>query len=278
MAGEAGATSGFPWAAFGQVATTVVGGHYSRQLSRTNYQMQLSDHRLAQAQFGYQQRIGAAQHGVAVAQAQAQNQITNAQNQMARVEAGMQNFMTAENNRRRMEGIGAAVEAATVNLARNRDSSVAESFEARISSAEQMGAYAANAALAGVGGASVDAIESSMRLKDARATEYHTRNAGYADYDALSEIVGLKASMYTSLDRTVSLPGMNFSHASAGVYVPGVFTQRAPRDRTSGSLGMDLLGFALGNRTGAGQIADYAGSFFKTQSRPALPFSDTGDY
>lgn len=277
MAATTTAASGFPWAAFGQAATAVVGGYYNRQTSRMNYQMQLSDHRLAQAQFGYQQRIGAAQHGVAVAQAQAQNQITNAQNQMARVEAGMQNFMTAENNRRRMEGIGAAVEAATVNLARNRDSTVAESFEARISTAEQMGAYAANAALAGVSGASVDAIETSMRLKDARADEYRTRNAGYVDYDALSEITGLKAGMYTSMDRTVSLPGMNFSHASAGVYVPGVFTQHAPRDRTTGNLGTDLLGFALGNNTAAGQIADYANGFFKTNKTP-IAFSDTGDY
>lgn len=277
MAATAAASSGFPWAAFGQVATAVVGGHYNRQVGRTNYQMQLSDHRLAQAQFGYQNRIGAAQHGVAVAQAQAQNQITAAQNQMARTDAGMQNFMTAENNRRRLEGIGAAVDAATNNLARNRDTQVAESFEARISSAEQMGAYAANAALAGVGGASVDAIESAMRLKDARAQEYSIRNAGYLDYDALSEIAGLKASAYTSMDRTVSIPGMNFSHTSAGVFTPGVFNQRAPRDRTSGNLGTDLLGFALSNPTASRQIADYASSFFKTNKTPTA-FSDTGDY
>ena len=271
------ASSGFPWAAAAQLSTTLVGAHYNRQVGRMNYQMQLSDHRLAEAQFGYQQRIGAAQHGVAVAQAQAQNQITDAQNQMARVDAGMQNFMTAENNRRRLEGIGAAVEAATVTLARNRDTEVAESFEGRISAAEQMGAYAANAALAGVGGASVDAIESAMRLKDARAEEYRTRNAGYVDYDALTEIVGLKAGAYTSMDRTVSLPGMNFSHASAGVFTPGVFNQRAPRQSNLGNLGTDLLGFAFGNSTASGQLADYANSFFKP-SRSAMPFSDTGDY
>lgn len=278
MAAATSAASGFPWGAAMQLGTSMVGAHYNRQVGRVNYQMQLSDHRLAQAQFGYQQRIGAAQHGVAVAQAQAQNQITAAQNQMARVDAGMQNFMTAENNRRRLEGIGAAVEAATVTLARNRDTTVAESFEARISTAEQMGAYAANAALAGVSGASVDAIETTMRLKDARAEEYRTRNAGYVDYDALSEITGLKASAYTAMDRTVSLPGMNFSHASAGVYVPGVFTQRAPRQSNLGNLGTDLLGFAFGNRTASGQLADYASGFFKQQNRPWMPFSDTGDY
>lgn len=272
------ATSGFPWGAVMQLGTSLVGAHYNRQVGRANYQMQVSDHRLAQAQFGYQQRIGAAQHGIAVAQAQAQNQITAAQNQMQRVEAGMQNFMTAENNRRRLEGIGAAVEAATVTLARNRDTAVAESFEARISAAEQMGAYAANAALAGVSGASVDAIEGTMRLKNARAEEYRTRNAGYMDYDAMSEIVGLKASAYSSMDRTVSLPGMDFSHASAGVYVPGVFNQRAPMKPNLGNTGTDLLSFALGNRTASGQLADYASGFFKSNTRQALPFSDTGDY
>lgn len=278
MAATAAASSGFPWGAALQLTTTLVGSHYNRQLGKFNYQMQLSDHRLAQAQFGYQQRIGAAQHGVAVAQAQAQNQITQAQNQMARVEAGMTNFMTAENNRRRMEGIGAAVDAATMTLARKRETQTAESFEARISEAEQFGAYAANAALAGVSGASVDAIESSMRLKAARAEEYRTRNAGYVDYDALSEIAGLKASAYTSLDRTVTLPGMNFSHASAGVFVPGVFNQRAPQRPNLGNIGTDILGFALGNQTAAGQLADFAGGFFKSNTRPALPFSDTGDY
>jgi len=273
----AAASGGFPWAAAAQLGTQLVGAHYSRQVGRINYQMQVSDHRLAQAQFGYQNRIGAAQHGIAVAQAQAQNAIVAAQNSMARTDAGMQNFMTAENNRRRLEGIGAAVDAATVTLARNRDTAVAESFEARISEAEQMGAYAANAALAGVSGASVDAIETTMRLKAARAEQYQTRNAGYVDYDALSEIAGIKASAYTSMDRTVSIPGMNFSHASAGVFTPGVFSQRAPRQANLGNIGTDLLGFALGNREASGQLADFAGSFFRTNKTP-IAFSDTGDY
>lgn len=267
MAATAAASSGFPWGAAMQLGVSLIGSHYNRQVGSFNYQMQVSDHRLAAAQFGYQQRIGAAQHGVAVAQAQAQNQIVKAQNEMARVEAGMANFMTAENNRRRMEGIGAAVEAATVTLARNRDVQVAESLEARISAAEQMGAYAANAALAGVGGASVDAIESAMRLKDARAEQYRVRNNGYVDYDALSEITGLKASAYTSRDLSVALPGMNFSHASAGVYVPGVFTARAPQRPNQGNLATDLLGFALGNSTAVGQLADFASGFFTSSGR-----------
>lgn len=271
MAGEA---SGFPWGAAMSLGSTLVSTHYQRQVGNLNYQMQLSDHRLAAAQFGYSQRIGAAQHGVAVAQAQAQNAIVDAQNQMARTEAGLENFMIAENNRRRLEGIGAAVEAATVTLARNRDTAVAEDLESRISEAEQMGAYAANAALAGVSGASVDAVESAMRLKAARAEEYRTRNEGYADYDALTEIAGMKAQAYTARDLTVVMPGMNFSRASAGIHVPGVFTASAPRRPNMGNLGTDLLGWAMSNRTAAGQLADYGNGFFK-EPRPSWRIDPT---
>ena len=104
----------FPWAAAMSLTTSIISANYSRQVGKYNYRMQVSDHQLAAAQFGYQNRIGEAQHNVAIAQAEAQNAITDAQNQMARTEAGLANFMTAENNRRRLEGIGAAVEAATI--------------------------------------------------------------------------------------------------------------------------------------------------------------------
>lgn len=274
----AAASSGFPWGAAMQLGTTLVGNYYNRGVGRINYQMQVMQHNAAASQFAYQQRIGAAAHGVAVAQAQAQNQMVDAQNQIARVEAGMANFMTAENNRRRLQAAGAMIDAAQVTLARQRDVGVAEDLEAQLGEAEAMGAYAANAALAGVSGASVDAIESAMRLKAARAEQYRGRQQYQLDYDAAAQIAGLKAAQYTELDRTVAIPGMNFSHASAGIFTPGVFNAERPRMPNLGNLGTDLIGWALGNQTAAGQLADWGGSFFKRNTRPALPFSDTGDY
>ena len=138
-----------------------------------------------------------------------------------------------------------------------------------------MGAYAANAALSGVGGASVDHIEGAMRLKAARAERYRQRQQYQIEYDGLQQLTGLKAAQFGEMDQSVAIPGINFSRASAGIFQPGVFNAPRPIAPNLGNLGTDLLGFAMSNRTSAGQLADWAGGFFKSDKRPSWRIDPT---
>jgi hypothetical protein len=261
----------FPWAAAAQLGVSMIQGYYGRSIGKLNYKMQLSQYETTKQMFGYNQRIGAAQHRLSMAQVDAQNAVIQAQNTMENAGAGLANFMTAENNRRKLEAAGATVNAVTMSLARQRESQSDNRLEARLSEVEAAGAYAANASLAGVSGSSVDIIDSAMRLKAARAARYQARADAYADYDGLEQLSGIKAQQYTARDLTVTLPNLNLSHASAGVYVPGVFTAQAPQRENLGNWGTDLLGFGLSNPTAARQLTDYGSTFFKQSSDTTMP-------
>lgn len=241
----------------------------------------------AQALLGYQVNKASAQaaYMVASAQAQAENKIRAANNERAAAAADLANFAIARNNQRKLESAGYAHEAAIVNRERMREQLTDQSIEGQIAAAEMAGAYAASVAMAGVGGGSVDAITQAAELKNQRRSFYQERNAGYAEYDQMSQIIGIVPQAVAEFDTTVALPNVDTGTTvgplptiDAGPPVPGVSFNQQPAF-SWGNAGTDILAWFLNpdNKAAAQTLTGAVGSWFNKPSYGFIPSGAAGD-
>ena len=194
-----------------------------------------------------QQRI---QNIVYDAEAQASNTVREGKNLESAAQAGLANWMISENNNRRLNSAGQQRAAGVQTLMRQREAVVGDSIESQLADAEQAGAYAANVALSGASGGSVDIIDMAMQLKQARSTVYRNRQTGYMDYDTQQQIVGI-------IPQTVQ--GLDVSTAAAPIDYSTTYTRGK---QPQGNWLLDATTWAVANPQGAQQIASGAASFF----------------
>ena len=164
---------------------------------------------------GSQTAAAGARAGIAQSKAQLATMKANQHNENAK--AGFANFMTAFNNNRQLEQFGKATEALNSNVARSKDTNTANKLENSLRQAEQRGAIAASAGFGGSAGASLDAIESSMRLRDARVNQNIKDGEAQLNYMAAQQHLGLIDNGLMGLDMTVNSGGVE-----ASVAVPAV--------------------------------------------------------
>ena len=158
-----------------------------------------------------------AQARAAAAQAKAQLEISKANQHNENAKAGFANFMTAFNNNRQLKQFGKATEALNSNVARSKDAGTANKLENALRQAEQQGALVAQAGFGGSAGASLDAIEGSMRLRDARVNQNIKDGEAQLNYMAAQQHLGLIDNGLMGLDMTVNSGGVE-----ASVVVPAV--------------------------------------------------------
>lgn len=185
------------------------------------------------------------------AEAAASNKVRAAKNVEAAAGAALANFMVAENNKRRTRAAGAQYTALQQTLQRQREEDVRSDLEQRISKAEGLGAYAANAAMSGAAGATVDVIDATIRLKEARRASYQSRAAAYRDYDTKQMVAGIIPQTIRGLDLTQVVAGIDY----------GTTTSRA---QPAGNWMTDVLAWAMDNPAAGRQLAQSAGSFFRS--------------
>lgn len=164
---------------------------------------------------GGQTAAAGARAGIAQSKAQLATMKANQHNENAK--AGFANFMTAFNNNRQLKQFGKATAALNSNVARAKDMNTANKLENSLRQAEQRGAVAASAGFGGSAGASLDAIESSMRLRDARVNQNIKDGEAQLNYVAAQQHLGLIDNGLTGLDMTVNSGGVD-----ASVAVPAV--------------------------------------------------------
>ena len=162
--------------------------------------------------------IGGAQTAAAgsrasIAQSKAQLEVMKANQHNENAKAGFANFMTAFNNNRQLEQFGKATEALNSNVAKSKDTNTANKLENSLRQAEQRGAMAASAGLGGSAGASLDAIEASMRLRDARVNQNIKDGEAQLNYVAAQQHLGLIDNGLMGLDMTVNGGGVEASVA-----------------------------------------------------------------
>lgn len=201
-----------------------------------------------------QQKI---QNIVLDAEAAASNTIREGRNIENAAVAGFANWMTSENNNRRLNAAGAQRTAGVQTLQRQRQAAARDSLESQLSDAEAAGAYAANAAMNGAAGASVDVIDMAMRLKQQRATQYRKSAAAYQDYDTKQQIAGIVPQ---------AIAGLDIGQANAGIDYGQTFSRARP---VQGNWLLDTANWAAQNPQAAGQLTQTTGNFFSQTSQPS---------
>lgn len=164
---------------------------------------------------GSQTAAASARAGIAQSEAQLAVMKANQHNENAK--AGFANFMTAFNNNRQLEQFGKATAALNSNVAKSKDTNTANKLENSLRQAEQRGAIAASAGFGGSAGASLDAIEGSMRLRDARVNQNIKDGEAQLNYMAAQQHLGLIDNGLMGLDMTVNSGGVEASVVTPAV-------------------------------------------------------------
>ena len=132
-----------------------------------------------------------------------QKRLNELNTEVSNANSNTQRAIQVINNNRVLRVAGKQFAAASQNIVRNKDAHVRGSIEQQIQQSEAAGAYAANLASKGVGGASADAISMTLALQQSRQRGATKQTQEYLDYDQAKQQAGIMPSAMNALDQTV---------------------------------------------------------------------------
>ena len=132
-----------------------------------------------------------------------QKRLNELNTEVSNANSNTQRAIQVINNNRVLRVAGKQFDAASQNIVRNKDAHVRGSIEQQIQQSEAAGAYAANLASKGVGGASADAISMTLALQQSRQRGATKQTKEYLDYDQAKQQAGIMPSAMNALDQTV---------------------------------------------------------------------------
>ena len=135
--------------------------------------------------------------------AASQKKLNELNTEVSNANSNTQRAIQVINNNRVLRVAGKQFDAASQNIVRSKDAHVRGSIEQQIQQAEAAGAYAANLASKGVGGASGDAISMTLALQQSRQRGATKQTQAYLDYDQAKQQAGIMPSAMNALDQTV---------------------------------------------------------------------------
>lgn len=135
--------------------------------------------------------------------AESQKQLNKLNTEVSNAESNTARAIQVINNNRALRVGGKQFDAASQNIVRNADAYVRGSIEQQIQHSETQGAYAANLASKGTGGASADAIQLTLALQQSRQKQAGVQNKEYLNYDQAKQQAGIMPTTLNSLDMTV---------------------------------------------------------------------------
>jgi len=180
--------SGMMWAAIAQVGLNILAGR--------------EQYKLAKAQYKAQKTIDDANF-------EASETIRKASNELGRAQGGLKNWITSVSNQRMIEAAGSEYNALGENIGRHLDQMATGSLQRRVQASEQLGALTAQAAAAGVGGATTDLINGTLRLRNLMVNHEIEKQQGQATYDMLAQRAGILSNAYDSWDYSMVLDSAN---------------------------------------------------------------------
>lgn len=133
-----------------------------------------------------------------------------AENEASRINASVGNHLRSVSNQRLIKAAGEAYNAMGENLGRALDQSVTGSLQRRVVAAEEVGAFSAANAAAGVGGSTVDMINGSIRLRNAMLESEVAKQEGLATYDQMQQRIGVVSNAYDQWDYTYDMAQQNY--------------------------------------------------------------------
>lgn len=151
-----------------------------------------------------------------------QDQLTQASNTVAAASGALSRFRQSLGNQLILKNAGKQTEALAQNLFRLQEQSQTQQLNTRIQAAEQTGSLMAAASAAGIGGSSIDRLNSVIVGRMARQEEQQQRAERYTVGDTLARIQQVKDQAITGLDDAVYLDRVTQVKAVPGqVAVPG---------------------------------------------------------
>lgn len=174
------------------------------------------------------------------ANADASNKVRGARNELAVAKGRLARANQVESNRRVLAQGTRQRDAAMVNYLRVRDAAASADLEGQLQIAEQQGAAVAAQAFSGVSGSVVDMVNTSTRLRNARAIQALKQREKSMSIDAATEQANIQRATIESLDTSSIMDELDYNVDFAQISKGGnLFSALAPA--------ASLFGQAMGN-------------------------------
>jgi hypothetical protein len=241
------------WPAAFSLGSALVSGWASRYATKV-------DMRVAQANHSASLRVGAANNALANQQAAIENRLRAGANAVIMAQIRTENKLRSIGNRRILMRTQDEHAQAAENFLRSQEAMTQGDLETQIAAAEQRGAYAASTALAGTLGSTVEGMEKTLKLKQARQFEYRERQGQYASLDQLRQMAGIVPMGISQLDTGTSVANLDYgvSFSRAQTLGPEKLLQAKP----TSNFFTDGWSWALRNEDGFRQVGNTISSWF----------------
>lgn len=208
----------------------------------------IGQYRVQKAQYQAQRTIDAAN-------VNASNLLRQGENEKAAARLSLSTYQQSLNNKRTARMFDEQITAVSTNFGRMLDASTRGSIQQQLAASEQIGKAVAAAAFAGVGGASTEKVEATLRMRQALMEGERDRQLADAGADFKEQRRQLERAKSEGLDYRYQLAGMDYGQDIA--------PYRAKPSSTA--VAFDFLSRNLGN------IANAANAF----SGPKAPSTYT---
>ena len=151
-----------------------------------------------------------AQTTIDAANVKASNLLRDGENEKAAARLSLATYTQSLNNRRVARAGDEQITALSTNFGRMLDASTRGSLQAQIAASEQLGKVAAQAAFAGVGGASTEKVEATLRLRQSLMEAEQDRQIADATADYKTQRMQLERAKAEGLDYRYQLAGMDY--------------------------------------------------------------------
>lgn len=189
------------------------------------------------------------------------NQAKQIDNTMAKAKGDLARFQQSQNNRAKLKAGGDSVEAQRTNMLRLSDSAVRGSFETRIQASEIAGALAAQAGFAGIGGGSLEMLNTTNNMRQQRAQELADRTVDNQLYDGQRNIDQTVEATVLGLDDVQFFDNINYQTAKESYIAEPSWLQIGGQAAMTFAKsysemgGFDKMGSKLGGMFGGGNSA-----------------------
>lgn len=181
----------------------------------------------------------------------ASNLVRAANNRLGAARGSLARYTQSVNNQRVLDNTGSAMEAATINYRRARDSAAASDFEQQLAFAEQAGAQTAAAAFSGLSGGVADLVAGTTALRRARLKQRSDEAEKQGDWDMAQRTKQIMQAGWDSLDSSEISDNIDYN------------TDVAVKQVRAGNIFSDILG-GQDTKTMA-NLAATGKSFFKSK-------------
>lgn len=148
---------------------------------------------------------------ISEANAEAGEKVKVATNAAKAASGSLDRWVQSVNNNRRLKAGGEALEALAVNASRMNDASANRNLATSIRAAEQQGMAAAMQAFSGVGGSVVDAVNTSVALRDSIVNEQIRDSQEMGNYDVARRAGMIMSQTIGGLDQTLIRENLDYT-------------------------------------------------------------------